>query len=77
LPGAKSTLTVQGFAGVVGLDDSAPDADPAVITGCKTARNRPLTCGQKLSDAGEETEAERITRAAARPRSTALTMYRW
>jgi hypothetical protein len=44
---------VQGFAefaGVVGLDDSAPNAHPAVITGYKAARNRPLTCGQKLSD---------------------------
>ncbi|MCX5165912.1 transposase [Streptomyces sp. NBC_00264] len=35
--------------GFVGLDDSDPDADPAVITGCKAARNRPLTRGQKLS----------------------------
>ncbi|MDO0909399.1 transposase family protein [Streptomyces sp. DT2A-34] len=35
--------------GYVGLDDSDPDADPAVITGYKTARNRPLTRGQKLS----------------------------
>ncbi|MET9524517.1 transposase family protein [Streptomyces coeruleorubidus] len=38
------------FAGVVGLDDSAPDAHPAVITGYKAARNRPLTRGQKLSN---------------------------
>ncbi|WUG99689.1 hypothetical protein OG542_00305 [Streptomyces violaceus] len=38
------------FAGVVGLDDSAPDADPAVITGYKAARNRPLTRGQKRSN---------------------------
>ncbi len=36
--------------GFVGLDDSTPDAVPAVITGYKTAPNRPLTCGQKLSD---------------------------
>jgi hypothetical protein len=36
--------------GFVGLDDSAPDADPAVITGYKAARNRPLTRGQKLSN---------------------------
>ncbi|WSU55649.1 transposase family protein [Streptomyces sp. NBC_01092] len=36
--------------GFVGLDDSDPDADPAVITGCKAARNRPLTRGQKLTD---------------------------
>jgi hypothetical protein len=35
--------------GFVGLDDGAPDADPAVITGYKAARNRPLTRGQKLS----------------------------
>ncbi|MER5222284.1 transposase family protein [Streptomyces flaveus] len=35
--------------GFVGLDDSAPAADPAVITGYKAARNRPLTRGQKLS----------------------------
>ena len=34
--------------GFVGLDDSGPDADPAVITGYKAARNRPLTRGQKL-----------------------------
>jgi hypothetical protein len=27
-----------------------PDADPAVITGYKAARNRPLTRGQKLSN---------------------------
>ncbi|PWJ05378.1 hypothetical protein DKG34_21465 [Streptomyces sp. NWU49] len=33
-----------------GLDDSGPDADPAVITGCKAARNRPLTRGQRLSN---------------------------
>lgn len=36
--------------GFIGLDDSAPDADPTVITGCKAARNRPLTPGQKLSN---------------------------
>lgn len=36
--------------GFVGLDHSAPDADPTVITGYKGARNRPLTCGQKLSN---------------------------
>ncbi|MFI6858223.1 transposase family protein [Streptomyces sp. NPDC050416] len=41
---------MHGFAGVVGLDDSAPDADPAVITGYKAARNRPLTRGQKPSN---------------------------
>jgi hypothetical protein len=35
--------------GFVGLDDSGPDADPAVITGYKAARNKPLTRGQKLS----------------------------
>ncbi|MFE7990764.1 transposase family protein [Streptomyces shenzhenensis] len=35
--------------GFVGLDDSGPDTDPAVITGYKAARNRPLTRGQKLS----------------------------
>ena len=33
-----------------GLDDSGPDADPAVFTGYKAARNRPLTRGQKLSN---------------------------
>jgi hypothetical protein len=32
--------------GFIGLDDSGPDADPAVITGYKAARNRPLTRGQ-------------------------------
>lgn len=37
----------QGF---VGLDDSGRDADPAVITGSKAARNKPLTRGQKLSN---------------------------
>src|SRR5213592_4608828 len=36
--------------GFVGLDDSDPDADPAVITGYKAARNRPLTRSQKLSN---------------------------
>ncbi len=36
--------------GFVGLDDSGPDADPAVITGYKAVRNRPLTRGQKLSN---------------------------
>jgi DDE superfamily endonuclease len=36
--------------GLVGLDDSDPGADPAVITGYKAARNRPLTRGQKLSN---------------------------
>ena len=36
--------------GFVGLDDSGPDADPAVITGYKAARNRPLTRGQKVSN---------------------------
>ncbi|MFG2683373.1 transposase family protein [Streptomyces sp. NPDC048392] len=36
--------------GFVGLDDSGPDADPAVITGYKAARNRQLTRGQKLSN---------------------------
>ncbi len=36
--------------GFVGLDDSGPNADPAVITGYKSARNRALTRGQKLSN---------------------------
>ncbi|GAA2623704.1 transposase family protein [Streptomyces vastus] len=36
--------------GFVGLDDGGPDVDPAVITGYKAARNRPLTRGQKLSN---------------------------
>ncbi|GAB3171164.1 transposase family protein [Streptomyces incanus] len=36
--------------GFVGLDASDPDADPAVSTGYKAARNRPLTRGQKLSN---------------------------
>ncbi|GHH87944.1 transposase family protein [Streptomyces capitiformicae] len=35
--------------GFAGLHDADPDADPAVITGYKAARNRPLTRGQKLS----------------------------
>ncbi|WP_210583218.1 transposase family protein [Streptomyces sp. GESEQ-35] len=36
--------------GFVGLDDGGPDADPAVVTGHKAARNRSLTRGQKLSN---------------------------
>ncbi|WP_330323636.1 transposase family protein [Streptomyces pseudovenezuelae] len=36
--------------GFVSLDDGGPDADLAVITGYKAARNRPLTRGQKLSN---------------------------
>ncbi|MFF9490454.1 hypothetical protein [Streptomyces sp. NPDC014676] len=36
--------------GFVSLDDSGPGADPAVITGYKAARNRPLPRGQKLSN---------------------------
>ncbi|WP_308406028.1 hypothetical protein [Streptomyces naphthomycinicus] len=36
--------------GFVGLDHGGPDADPAVITGYKAARDRPLTRGKKLSD---------------------------
>ncbi|MEU6148177.1 transposase family protein, partial [Streptomyces sp. NPDC047081] len=36
--------------GLVGLDDAGPDADPAVITGYKAARNRSLARGQKLSN---------------------------
>lgn len=36
--------------GFIGLDDGDPDADPAVITGYKAAKNRPLTRGQKLSN---------------------------
>ncbi|MGY4926612.1 hypothetical protein [Streptomyces sp. 900105755] len=36
--------------GFVGLDDSGSDADPAVNTGYKAARHRPLTRGQKLSN---------------------------
>jgi hypothetical protein len=35
--------------GFVGLDDSDPGTEPAVITRFKAARNRPLTRGQKLS----------------------------
>lgn len=36
--------------GFVGLDHGGPDADPAVITGYKAARNRLPTRGQKLSN---------------------------
>ncbi|MFF3505773.1 hypothetical protein [Streptomyces sp. NPDC003247] len=36
--------------GFVGLDDSSPHADPAVITGHKAAGKRPLTRGQKPYD---------------------------
>ncbi|WP_030213360.1 transposase family protein [Streptomyces bikiniensis] len=35
--------------GFVGLDDSGPDTDPAVIPGCEAARSQPLTRGRKLS----------------------------
>ncbi|WP_245939358.1 transposase family protein, partial [Actinacidiphila glaucinigra] len=44
-----ASLSAIADLGFVGLDDSGPDADPAVITGYKAARNRPLTRGQKLS----------------------------
>ena len=47
---AAAGLGASADLGFVGLDDSGPDADPAVITGCKAARNRPLTRGQKLSN---------------------------
>ncbi|MDI9886778.1 hypothetical protein QMZ92_20980 [Streptomyces sp. HNM0645] len=36
--------------GFVGLDDSIPDADTAVITGYKAARNKSLIGGQNLSN---------------------------
>ncbi|MGW3427079.1 transposase family protein [Streptomyces melanosporofaciens] len=36
--------------GFVGLDDTDLDADPALITGYKAARKRPLTRGRKLSN---------------------------
>jgi hypothetical protein len=36
--------------GFVGLDRSGPDANPAVVTGYKAARNQPLTRGQNLSN---------------------------
>jgi hypothetical protein len=36
--------------GFIGLDDSGPDLNPAVIAGHKAARNRPLPRGQKLSN---------------------------
>lgn len=36
--------------GFVSHDDSGPDAHPAVITGYKTPRNRPLIRGQQLSN---------------------------
>ncbi|GHE16015.1 hypothetical protein GCM10010339_92530 [Streptomyces alanosinicus] len=50
-PSPREGLPVrQGHLGFIGLDDSGPDADPAVITGYKAARNRPLTRGQKLSN---------------------------
>jgi hypothetical protein len=42
-------LAVISDLGFVGLDDD-PDADPAVITGYKATRNRPLTRVQKLSN---------------------------
>ncbi|WP_328842750.1 transposase family protein [Streptomyces sp. NBC_00258] len=43
-------LGVIADLGFVGLDDSNPEADPAVIIGYKAARNRPLARGQKLSN---------------------------
>ncbi|MEU0213090.1 transposase family protein [Streptomyces canus] len=43
-------LGVIADLGFVGLDGSGPDTGPAVITGYKAARNRPLTRGQKLSN---------------------------
>ncbi|MFF5521877.1 hypothetical protein [Streptomyces coeruleorubidus] len=46
VPGDQLTAADLGF---VGLDDSGPVAAPAVITGYKATRNRPLTRGQKLS----------------------------
>ncbi|GGZ20188.1 transposase family protein [Streptomyces poonensis] len=46
----ETGLGVISDQGFVGLDNGGPDADPAVITGYKAARNRPLTRGQKLSN---------------------------
>ncbi|MGW2323446.1 hypothetical protein ACWDBP_42595 [Streptomyces sp. NPDC001233] len=36
--------------GFIGLDDSGPDADPAVISAYKAARNRLLIRGQKQAN---------------------------
>lgn len=46
----ESGLGAIADLGFVGLDDGGPDADPAVSTGYKAARNRPLTRSQKLSN---------------------------
>ncbi|MBO4259208.1 hypothetical protein [Streptomyces griseorubiginosus] len=43
-PGAAG-LGAIADRGFIGLDDSGPDAGPAVINGYKAARNRPLTRG--------------------------------
>ncbi|SDJ77593.1 transposase family protein [Streptomyces indicus] len=46
-----SGLAAIADLGFIGLDDiDDPGADPAVITGYKAAKNRPLTRGQKLSN---------------------------
>lgn len=49
-PSPRSRLGAIADLGFVGLDDSGPDGDPAVITGYKAARNRPLTRSHKRSN---------------------------
>nr|WP_241691573.1 transposase family protein [Streptomyces sp. GZWMJZ-114] len=44
-----SAIADLGFI-VLDDDDDGPDADPAMITGYRAARNRPLTSGQQLSN---------------------------
>ncbi|MDX2908749.1 hypothetical protein [Streptomyces griseiscabiei] len=50
--GTTSSLPTRaaGLGAIADLDGSDPDADPAVIIGYKTARNRPLIRSQKLSN---------------------------
>ncbi|MEV8535839.1 transposase family protein [Streptomyces sp. NPDC051211] len=50
--------------GFVGLDDSGPDADPAVITGYKAAGNRPLTRSQKRSNKVRAAVRDRVSTAS-------------
>ncbi|MER5899843.1 transposase family protein [Streptomyces mirabilis] len=50
-PAARLVLRREGYRWRdVSLRDRGPDADQAVVTGYKAARNRPLTRGQKLSN---------------------------
>ncbi|WP_435882719.1 hypothetical protein [Streptomyces bobili] len=52
--------------GFVGLDDSGPDADPAVITGYKAARNRLGFCPGARSDQGGSSGSIRAHKSSSR-----------